>query len=82
MNDSNIDGDLALHVHADKEHVEVIKELLGEIIGQIDKSCLNFGSSDIDVDNFVEAGLICLLKEVADAEGYHKLYNDLRKLRS
>ena len=80
MKNLNIDGDLALHVHADKEHVKVVKELLGEIIGQIDRSCLRFGSSDIDADSFVEAGLVCLLMEVADSEGYHGLYHKLSEL--
>ena len=82
MNNLNINGVLALRIHADQEHVKVVKELLGEIIEQIDKSCLQCGLSDVASENLVETGLICLLKEVADSKGFHELYYDLSKLRS
>jgi hypothetical protein len=77
-------GYKSLNLYANKEHVEVSKELLLQIIKQILKNCKKDCLDEFDVDCTVNdhavAGLLLLFMEVASDAGYIKLVHDLQYL--
>ena len=73
-------GYRALELYADREHVFTAKDLLSEIIKQLDTNCMKDGLDEYDVADHVVAGLVQLVMDVAEANGYHQLMHDLQDI--
>jgi|11BtaG_2_1085332.scaffolds.fasta_scaffold47355_2 hypothetical protein len=73
-------GYKALNLYANKEHVEVVKALLIDILKQLDKNCEEDGLDKVDVCDHSVAGLIQIFMDVAQDSGHHKLLHNLQYL--
>jgi hypothetical protein len=73
-------GYRALGLYAEHEHVSVAKDLLSLILKQIDANCTEDGLDEVDVADHVVAGLVQIVMDVADDNGYHKLMHDIQDL--
>lgn len=80
MRYNNEMGDRALGLYVNNEHVEVAKDLLSDVLKQIDVNCNEDGYDECDVSDFVVAGLVMLVMDVAEQNGYHQLMHDLQEL--
>jgi hypothetical protein len=70
-------GNRSLGMYVDHEHVDVAKELLSEIMRQIDNNCVEDGLDDYDAADHVVAGLVQLIMDVSENHGYNQLMYEL-----
>ena len=73
-------GNRSLGIYVNHEHVVVAKDLLSEIMTQIENNCVEDGLDDYDAADHVVAGLVNLIMDVSENNGYHQLMYDLQKL--
>ena len=73
-------GEKALKEYADKEHVEVCKRLIGNIIEQILVNAEADDISEYECHEIVVSGLIKLFRDEAEFHGYHNLSYELKSI--
>ena len=80
MNYDNEMSNRSLGMYADKEYIDVSKELLNEVVRQIDENCINDDLDEHDAADHAVAGLMQLFVDVSADNGYHQLMYDLQEL--
>ena len=77
-------GYKALDLYAESEHIDVAKQLLKQIMLQINKNCIKDGLDELDVADHVGAGLMQLIMDVGEdtqyIHGQHRLVMDIQDL--
>ena len=77
-------GYKALGLYANNEHIVTAKQLLVDIMQQINTNCVNDGLDEFDVADHVAAGLLHLTMDVVEAtqaiHGQHCLLSDIQDL--
>lgn len=73
-------GERALGLYANHEHVVVAKDLLTEIINQIIEDGTKDDLDEVDVDEHAVAGLMLLVMNIANSNGYLRLEKDIQDL--
>ena len=77
-------GYRALELYADHDHVVTAKQLLVDIMHQLNTNCVNDGLDEFDVADHVAAGLLHLTMDVIEAtqhvHGRHRFLSDVQDL--
>ena len=84
MRYKNEEGYRALELYADHEHVVTAKQLLVDIMQQLNTNCVNDGLDEFNVADHVGAALLHLAMDVAEEtqhiHGQHRMVMDLQDL--
>ena len=77
-------GYKALNLYANNDHVVTAKQLLVDIMQQLNTNCANDGLDEFDVADHVAAGLLHLTMDVIEStqhiHGQHRLLSDVQDL--
>ena len=73
-------GERALGMYANHEHVVVAQDLFTEIINQIIGDAAKDDLDEVEVDDHAVAGLMLLVMNVCNSNGYLRLEKDIQDL--